>query len=396
MEPEVEQNPPETQAEPEAASQPTQDAEEAAPLFSAMKPAEPQGPPEPGSLVWIFLGNGGLRAGWSIAIFIPAMILIASMMGALLFAAHLMTGSGHGSPRGALFSELIMVAGLVGAAALVALLERRPKNLLDYNLTGPKRGLHFTTGLVAGFAALSALVGGLKAGGWLTLTTAGLTYPQVAKYAAVWAVMFLLVGLYEEGTFRCYLQATLTRGLNIWWALGLEAAMCGVLLWRGKGNGAWGVYAMALAGLAPCLWLAWKRALSAGFWLAAWVCSTLFGLVHTGNTGENWIGIFAAGAIGFVFVVSVRLTGSAWWAIGFHASWDWAETFFYGTADSGMQAHGSLLVSKPSGNAFWSGGTNGPEGSILVLAVILLVLAVLIVVYGRNRKQTLNEQTAGA
>jgi hypothetical protein len=81
----------------------------------------------------------------------------------------------------------------------------------------------------------------------------------------------------------------------------------------------------------------------------------------------------------------VRLTGSAWWAIGFHASWDWAETFFYGTADSGMQAHGSLLVSKPSGNAFWSGGTNGPEGSILVLAVILLVLAALVAVYGRGR-----------
>ncbi|MDR3792255.1 MAG: CPBP family intramembrane metalloprotease [Terracidiphilus sp.] len=367
------------------AIQPTEVSTEAKPLFSELKPAEPQGPPEPDRLAWVFMGSDGLRAGWSIAIFIPAMILIASMAGGLLYAAHLMTGTGHGSPRGALFGELMLVAGLAGAAALVALVERRPKNLLEYNLIGPKRGLHFSVGLVAGFAALSALVGGLKAGGWLTLSTAGLSYPHVAKYAAAWAVAFLLVGLYEEGTFRCYLQATLARGLNLWWALGLEAAMCGFLVWRGKGNGVWGVFAMALSGLAPCLWLAWKRTPSAGFWLAAWVGSTLFGFVHTGNNGENWIGIFAAAAIGFVFVASVRLTGSAWWAIGFHASWDWAETFFFGTADSGMPAHGSLLVSKPAGDPFWSGGTDGPEGSMLVLAVILLVLTALVAVYGRGR-----------
>ncbi len=73
------------------------------------------------------------------------------------------------------------------------------------------------------------------------------------------------------------------------------------------------------------------------FWQAAWVTSTVFGLYHTSNSGENWIGILAAAFIGFVFCVSVRVTGSAWWAIGCHAAWDWAETFFYGTADSGMQ-----------------------------------------------------------
>ena len=122
----------------------------------------------------------------------------------------------------------------------------------------------------------------------------------------------------------------------------------------------------------------------AGFWLAAWVGSTLFGLVHTGNHGENWIGILSAAAIGFVFVVSVRLTGSAWWAIGFHAAWDWAETYFYGTADSGLVPQGSFLLSRAQGNAFWSGGTDGPEGSLLVLGVVLLVLAALMIIYGRR------------
>ena len=83
----------------------------------------------------------------------------------------------------------------------------------------------------------------------------------------------------------------------------------------------------------------------------------LFGFVHTGNNGENWIGIFAAAFIGFVFCVSIWVTGSAWWAIGCHAAWDWAETYFYGTADSGLVAPGHLLTTSPAGNPLWSGGS---------------------------------------
>ncbi len=124
---------------------------------------------------------------------------------------------------------------------------------------------------------------------------------------------------------------------------------------------------------------------SAGFWQAAWVTSTLFGFGHTGNNGENWIGIFAAAFIGFVFCVSVWVTGSAWWAIGCHAAWDWAETYFYGTADSGFVAPGHLLSTSPAGNPLWSGGTDGPEGSLLIIPIVLLILAWLLVVYRRPR-----------
>jgi membrane protease YdiL (CAAX protease family) len=185
--------------------------------------------------------------------------------------------------------------------------------------------------------------------------------------------------------FRCYLQFTLTRGLNFWWALGIVALICAFLLVTHKGNGAWGVYIMVLLGLAPCLWLHLKKAESSGFWQAAWITSTLFGFVHTGNNGENWIGIFAAGAIGFVFVVSIRVTGSAWWAIGCHAGWDWAETYFYGAIDSGNVATGHYLTTSPAGNPLWSGGNDGPEGSVLVLGVILLLLIAVIAIYGHRK-----------
>ncbi len=157
-----------------------------------------------------------------------------------------------------------------------------------------------------------------------------------------------------------------------------------------------GVFAAALLGLLPCLWLHLKKVEGAGFWQAAWVTSTLFGLWHIGNPGESWIGIFAAAFIGFVFCVSVRVTGSAWWAIGCHAAWDWAETYFYGTADSGLVAKGHYLTTSPAGNQFWSGGTDGPEGSVLVIGIILLMLLALIVIYGRKKPaQTALERAIG-
>jgi len=148
------------------------------------------------------------------------------------------------------------------------------------------------------------------------------------------------------------------------------------------GGDAWGVYAAILIGLIPCFILHQKAAPRSGFWCAAWVTSAYFGYMHVSNPGETGIGIFAAAFIGFVFCVSVRVTGSAWWAIGCHAGWDWAETYFYGTADSGLTPQGCYLTSTPAGNPLWSGGAVGPEGSLLVLGAILFLLA-LVLVYSR-------------
>jgi membrane protease YdiL (CAAX protease family) len=335
-------------------------------------------------LQWTFLGDEGLRAGWSVLIFA---ILFSIFFSGLAFAAvtlHLIDLKNPvSSTTSALFAELVDFLPLAGAAALVALIERR-RSLLEYNLTGPRRAAHFFSGLAAGFLALSVLVGALAWGGWLHFGGIALSGTAILKYAGLWGLVFLLVGCFEEGVFRCYLQFTFTRGINFWWALSIVGLLCLRLVLHSKGNGLWGIYAAALLGLLPCLILHLKNAPRSGFWQAAWVTSTLFGFIHTGNPGESWIGIFAAALIGFVFCVSIYVTGTAWWAIGCHAAWDWAETFFYGTADSGIVAPGHYLTTSSLGNAFWSGGADGPEGSILVLGVILLLLAALLVIHGRK------------
>jgi uncharacterized protein len=380
VEPEIQPNPPDA---PDTNADPlTTVSGDLAPLPGSVVPVIST-PPGPSFMQRVFIGELGLRAGWSIAFFIIVIVLISVVIGLVISALHLRGAIGHGTVRGAFIGEFLSFLGVLGAAWVVALVERR--SILSFYLTGTRRTANFFSGVAAGFLALSVLIGALWSGGWLHFGPVALSGLPIAKYAAIWAITFLLVGLFEEGLFRCYLQYTLTRGINFWWAIGILGVACLCLALRVKGTAAWGVYAMVLLGLVPCLMLHLKRAEHSNFWQAAWVTSTLFGLLHVGNNGENWIGIFAAAAIGLVFCVSIWLTGSAWWAIGCHAGWDWAETYFYGTADSGMAAQGHYLSTSPFGNTFWSGGADGPEGSILVLGAILLLLVSLIVFYRRRQ-----------
>jgi uncharacterized protein len=348
-------------------------------------------PPEPKpfeALRWILIGDKGLRAGWSMAVFIGLLVLFARAIGFVLVRSHLAgKGTVGFTVKSQFIGEFAVFLAMVGAGAIVALIEQR--RILDYNLSGPTRLRNFCAGLATGFGALSVLVGALAAGGWLHFGSISLSGAHILTYALAWGAVFLLVGFVEEGTMRCYFQFTLTRGLNFWLAAGIVGAICLDLILRAKGNGAWGVYAIALLGVVPCLLLQLKKAPSSGFWQAAWVTSTFFGFAHTGNNGENWIGIFTAAFIGFVFCVSVRLTGSAWWAIGCHTAWDWAETYFYGTADSGLVAKGHYLSTSPAGNPLWSGAADGPEGSLLVLPVTILLLLFIMMIYGRKRSKRL-------
>jgi hypothetical protein len=344
-------------------------------------------PAETRFLKWILFGDQGIRVGWSVSLFLALAFLCMVILGVavrMMLHSFAPIKATEFTPTIAILQESIQFLGLLAAAAICALIERR--RIVDYNLSGHNRLQHFSVGLAAGFAALSALVAALYAGGWLHIGIVSLKGAAVFQFGAMWGIVFLLTGLSEEGMTRCYMLFTLTRGVNYWWALGSVTTFSLLALWNTHGSGAEGVYVMALLGVVPCLLLHLKNSPSAGFWQAAWLTSTFFGYIHTFNKGETWIGIFSAAAVGFVFCASVRLTGSAWWAIGFHAAWDWAQTFFYGTADSGLQPKGHFLTTSPAGPVLWSGGSDGPEGSLLVIPIILVVLVALILVYGRRRR----------
>ncbi len=105
------------------------------------------------------------------------------------------------------------------------------------------------------------------------------------------------------------------------------------------------------------------RARTIGFWAAASVFSVgQFAAGHLANKGETVMGLVSVALAGLAFVYVLYRTGSLWWAIGFHATWDWAQSFVDGVRDSGLVVEGRLLMSRPAGRPLLSGGDTGPGG----------------------------------
>jgi membrane protease YdiL (CAAX protease family) len=326
-------------------------------------------PPPPPTVRRLLFGDDGLRAGWSVLLYFSLVMLLGLGGAPLVMRWHLMPEAGQLSRTASgqtelawnvqAMSEALQLALFGVPAMLMALIERRA--FARYGITAGKMLPDFLWGLFWGFVSLSALVGAL-------LLTHGMVFDGVllhgtaaVGYGLKWGLVFLLVGMFEEFFFRGYLQYTVSRGVT-----GIVRAM-------DPGN---------------------RRSHAIGFWVAAGLFSgLLFMLVHTGNAGETAAGILAVGLAGLVFVFSLWRTGSLWWAIGMHAAWDWAQSYFYGTADSGTISLGRLLATHPAGAKLLSGGTDGPEGSVLVIPTLLLMLVVIHLTLPRRAYRLTADQT---
>jgi uncharacterized protein len=272
---------------------------------------------QPSYVRTVFLGPDGLRAGWGlafyVAMFYPLQFVVTRWAGSLELGAS-------GLWRMMLEEFGVLVAAVVPALVL-ARVEKRRWGV--YGLPGQKAfGKLFWVGASWGFASITLLLGAMYGLRVFDVGHLAIHGVRVVKFAAFWAVFFLLVGCFEEFLFRGYSQFALTRAI--------------------------------------------------GFWPTAVLLSSLFGWTHRGNEGEQWPGLLAAAGIGFFFCLTLRRTGNLWFAVGFHAAWDWGETFLYSVPDSGTQFPGHLLKSSFHGPRWLTGGMVGPEGSVLCFVVIAL------------------------
>ena len=279
-----------------------------------MQPGVTPEPPHP-LAVRMFLGPEGLRSGWRLFLFL---LLWGAIAAALSFLTHQWVARLLG------IDFPVIAVAAVGATWVAARFEGRPFS--SFGLGGPNGLRNLLSGLAAGFLGLSLLMELLVATGAFAARGPDLHGSEIARWALYWTVAFIFTAVGEE---------TLTRGY------GLFALSRGI-----------------------------------GFWPAAVVLSLLFGAGHIGNRGEEIIGIANAVLAGMVFAFSVWWSGTLWWAIGCHLSWDWGETFFYGVPNSGggVAPH-HFFSGSPTGPAWLSGGTVGPEGSVLAALVLLLLAA---------------------
>src|SRR6516164_863662 len=193
-----------------------------------------------------------------------------------------------------------------------------------------KQGLmkHLWLGLWIGFLASSATVLIIYLLHGLQIASPTIRGTTILMSAAAWGGAFLLSAIAEEFLFRGYAQFTLTTGI--------------------------------------------------GFWPAAAVLSALFGLSHLSNKGETIFGVLSVVSFGLLLCLFLRRTGTLWCAVGFHLGYDWSQTFFYGMPNSGFTPSYNLFNVTLSGSQWLTGGTVGPEGSVicpLVLAVVAILFS---------------------
>lgn len=124
-----------------------------------------------------------------------------------------------------------------------------------------------------------------------------------------------------------------------------------------------------------------------GTWLALVASAALFGLVHLVNPGATaWGAAAVAIEAGLMLGAAFVATGSLWLPIGLHVGWNITIAAIFGTVTSGGASRDALVIAMTPGPEWLTGGTFGPEASIIaVLLCSLATVALLVVAHRRGR-----------
>jgi membrane protease YdiL (CAAX protease family) len=251
--------------------------------------------------------SGRLRVGWRLLVFVGLLVLLYLTIASLLAPDML----GHGAA---------MLGGSLIAGWVLLGMDGRPPAALGFQLRGalPETLLGLALGCAVGLAAagVMALAGAVR---WGLGPATPTSYFTAALTSLLWLAPLAFA---EEAMARGYPLQALSEA----WGPGV-----GLLL------------------------------TSAGF-----------GLLHSANPGVGWVGLLNTGLAGLFLGALYLRTGSLWWPSGAHLGWNWAHGFLLDLPVSGLDVVDTPgLTSRAVGSAPLSGGTFGPEGSLLVAFVLL-------------------------
>jgi membrane protease YdiL (CAAX protease family) len=292
----------------------------------------------------VFAGSHGIRAGWRLLIFLGIAVALAA---AFPWAASRMGYQPHSGwhPLDFLVSDGLGFLALLLAAAVMARIERR--RVRDYGL--PVRrgaGKFFGQGIVWGSATVAAVAALMAAFGGLSVRGLALHGRELASFALFWAVVMVILGLFEESLFRGYPQQTLASGM--------------------------------------------------GFWPAAVLISALFGALHYfTKPRETVVDAASVALLGLFLCLTLRRTGDLWFAVGYHAAFDYVALIVLASPNTGMEtgaerAVGHLLDTSFHGRVWLTGGDCGLEASWLMFPV----LGALFLLFSRTHPRLLRRTTS--
>jgi uncharacterized protein len=307
-----------------------------------------------GGYLELFLdrSTGRLRTLWRLGIQFWAYWVLVQLIFSLVVVAWLVVDSGGRMASGGLDTLVVpdspavpLVSGIVGLlAALLTVwlagrfLDRRSFSEFGFRL-GAGWWLDLVVGMVLG-ALLMTAVFLIELGlGWVEVTGSFETQGGAPFIISLLfpAAAFVCVGVSEETVFRGYQLKNAAEGLN-YHSLGPRGAI-----------------------------------------LLAWVLSSVFfAVLHAANpnaTPISTLNIVLAGLmLGFGYV----LTGELAIPIGLHITWNFFQGAVYGFPVSGFGDFGpTLLVTEQGGPELWTGGSFGPEGGLLIPAVMLLGISLV-------------------
>jgi membrane protease YdiL (CAAX protease family) len=292
------------------------------------------------SIASIFIGSNGLRAGWRFLLFALAIevgvFVLEEPLGQILGRLFAINPRELSAPA-LLIDEFVFCLSVFLITGIFALAERR--RIDSYGLPIAQAfGKFFWKGMLAALLVVLFMAGAMILSGAMVLHGLALHGSDLARLALLWFVANILLGLAEEYTFRGYALQS---------------------LWRG-----------------------------AGFWPAAVITTAIFAGDHLEKPGENAMDIGMIFFLGLVICLSVRKTGSLWWAVGWHAGFDFGQLFLIGTRNGGQTPVGRLFNVTFPGPAWLNGGELGTEASIfMVPAAIATFVYVMWFLRGRSLGQ---------
>ena len=293
-----------------------------------------------------FFADGRLRALWRLGIQYAAYWVLVQFYANFFVVAWLLTLGRNVSGDldesvAALSPVLPLLSGVAGLSATVLtvwlagrFLDRRPFSDFGFHL-GAGWWLDLLFGMVLGALLMSATFLVELGLGWVRVTGTFETHGTDAPFAVsmlLTIVAFLCTGFNEETISRGYQLKNAAEGLN-YPSLGPRGAV-----------------------------------------LLAWVLtSVLFGVLHADNSNATPLSTFNIVLAGLMLGLGYVLSGELAIPIGLHITWNLFQGAIYGFPVSGLGPFSAtLLETEQGGPDLWTGGSFGPEGGLLIPAVMLL------------------------